>query len=248
MLDTSYLEKTFTRITNNVWLNSNINPDTVIVRYINLPILLGLINGEYYFTYRSSFTDQHEKGEFYDSRNLFKHFYPANGHAPKKVLEQWKLQDSQRDICYSLPCSCWSLEERENYLMWKAYSSNNIGIRVQSTIKRFTESLDLRNNKLFGSKMEYGKESYPNQIFNWMFWKQEHYDNEKEYRFYICCPQSDSSNTINGCILPINPERLIDRVIISPFIQKHSALDIIKILNRKPYLNGKIDCSFILEY
>ena len=68
MLDTSYLEKTFTRITNNVWLNSNINPDTVIVRYINLPILLGLINGEYYFTYRSSFTDQHEKGEFYDSQ------------------------------------------------------------------------------------------------------------------------------------------------------------------------------------
>ena len=240
---------------NGIYVSDGIEENKSIFRYMNLEYLYAMLrSGKLYIPNRQSFPDLREKGVKERFRNwgplqIVRHSQEEQEEQVKKCQEEIAL----RRIFYRVCVSCWTFDEHEHpdqsmvhedYLMWKAYASQAIGCRIETTVQDLIGSIKNtdRDFDLWLSKIHYAKESY-GSFYDCLFQKTLYYKNEQELR--LCALTLD----VDHVELPINPMQLIKKITISPFIDKSYAGFLIRSLESEfPELAGKVETSHILEY
>lgn len=119
--------------------------------------------------------------------------------------------------------NCWHMNKSENFAMWKVYS-DNFGLCIQSTYGDLNKGFNddkwgvVREDKrIFAGKVKYintREETIPQDRSSRPFmYKIEEFAYENELRFVIYDPDEKS----NFKKIKVNPEKLINRIYISPF-------------------------------
>lgn len=257
MLDISQIDSSRYEESRNGAFNieKEIPLNTPIYRYTSFSNLLSLLgedgsSGTFYVSQRTRFSDRREQGEYCDKRLKYSHFSIAGEPINKRTLYKWSYNDAQiMDTC-KLYASCWTLRAREDYLMWNAYADSALSVRIESTIQKFVESIDIQKSSymIYGGKMYYGKEKPVQNVLDALFYKTEFYENEEEFRFYVLTSSQKEYDTA-FVRLNVKPKVLIEKIILSPFIDDKVNKILIKLLSQKyDFLKDKIVTSKIMEY
>lgn len=256
MLDISQIDNSrFEELQNGAFnIEKEVPLETPIYRYTSLSNLLSILgkdgsSGTFYVSQRTRFSDRREQGESCDKRLRF-HFSIANEPTNKHTLYKWNYNYAQIMETCKLYASCWTLREKEDYLMWNAYAGPALSVRIESTIQKFVESIDIQESSymIYGSKMYYGKEKPMQNVLDALFYKTEFYENEEEFRFYVLTSNQKEYDTA-FVRLNVNPKILIEKIILSPFIDDEVNKILIELLSQKyDFLKGKITTSKIMEY
>ena len=123
--------------------------------------------------------------------------------------------------------------------MWKAYTSNQISVRVGSTILHFIVSIIEIPYDIFIAKVDY-KNKYTGDIYDVIFKKYEYYEDEQELRMLVL------SDEEKGVHIPIDINILIDEIRVSPFLSPNMERFIINQLGeQEPSLKKKILMEYI---
>lgn len=229
--------------------------NSMICRYLDFDNFSQILEGKFYVSTKSRFTDKYDVGRFIPKRYLFS-IVPASG-TPKTVPfgeeRLKKLRDNVKRSSKYL-ASCWTKVE-DDYLMWKTYTSGNCGVCIVSTINNVVASFTTLNGyNAYCSKIFYDGYSYNDEPLDYLFSKSKGYSSEHEVRFYFIDEDKETSNAETDNIgkdfelFEIKPEMLIDRVIISPFMRGNSFELLKRILEKEyPFLKGKIRHSQIFD-
>lgn len=206
--------------------------DQVLYRYMELEYFIRMLKtGKLYAKRKRFYNDSFEKCPPMDA--AYRLAPSGDNTSPQPGLEvRRKSIDNKYAEWAAMPTSCWTLDTKNNYLMWKAYAPH-LGIRITSSINRFISSImdgiDFQRNKctIHLGQMDYGilyKEEKT------AFWKEQSYRDEREFRFYFeidedNCNLKECCGNI-GVNIPMNMDALIKCVTISPYIDCLAANEI----------------------
>lgn len=159
----------------------------------------------------------------------------------KRASEIWNTYKESSNLL----TSCWTLRESENYLMWKAYTRTNIGVRIESTIDNLVSSIKDYQYIIFCGPITYkGYGSY--KMNELLFSKNIHYSGEEEFRFYFEEEGTASEITQNSVEIGINAKSMINQIILSPFLNKKAQKTIKEMIETKyTFISGKVKYSSI---
>ena len=240
---------------NGIYVHPNIIGDLnkPIFRYMQFGYLLEMLGtSKLYVPNRINFRDQTEKGRMENLRNRFLFtIVPKTNKERKENNMFMDLKEKQREFAYNICISCWTYDAYskhskmldENYLMWKTYTSNGVGCRIETTIHNLISSINnVENIDILISKVSYVTEHINDgNVQHYIFEKPVYYRDEKEVR--LCILKKDPY--IN---LTINPFQMIKKIILSPFINKrHSDLLIEGLKNKYPDWDIRMEKSHIME-
>lgn len=240
---------------NGIYVHPNVieDLDKPIFRYMQFGYLLEMLGtSKLYVPNRTYFRDQTEKGRM---ENLINYFFftivPKTNREKKEDKMFIDLKKKQREFAYNTCISCWTYDAYskhskmldENYLMWKTYTSNGVGCRIETTINDLISYINnVENIDILISKVSYVTEHINDgNVQHYIFEKPVYYRDEKEVR--LCILKRDSY--IN---LTINPFRMIKKIILSPFINnRHSDFLIEGLKNKYPNWNISMEKSHVME-
>lgn len=203
----------------------NFNQNAYIFRYMEFEHLISMLEKKtFYVAKKRLFPDPNE------SRLPLRSAFSMRG-VGQIVNEEQSIRESiewhnkkELYIKYShLPTSCWTYQEKDNYLMWKSYTSS-IGVRVKTTIGKLIESLDTEGYDILCGYMHYDGYGYGNikKIHDCLFSKEKMYADEREFRFYFNPINVETEKHLleNDYVeLKIyNSVNLFDEIIISPTV------------------------------
>lgn len=239
----------YKKVANNIYIGKDVSLDTDIYRYVKLEHLIDLLEtNSLHISNRKSFTDKREVGKKQNLINLFR-FTPC--YATEKEKEYCTNLSQQIEESHNLCISCWTYDQLlknsnresiENYLMWKSYSYNNIGVRIKTTIKDLLCSIQDLDRTIIANKVIYKKETADYSIVDSIFTKTEHYRYEDEFRVCVL-------STNDYIRIPIKLESMLYEITISPFIPTRFYNVLKEFLESKyKFLTGKILKSEIIEY
>lgn len=195
------------------------NPETKIWHYMDFTKFVSLLDRQALFFARyDKFSDPFEgtysKRSFHENREFFLAFY--------KHYTAWRNY---------VIFNCWHINDHESAAMWELYLRGNLGITIQSSVKRLMESfeIDLENTTSIGKVeyIDYESQAIPlgNAFFPFMH-KRKDYEHERELRAVTIkrFPSSEDNKIIvpkqfleiGGDYIPILLDVLIERVLISP--------------------------------
>jgi hypothetical protein len=127
--------------------------------------------------------------------------------------------------------NCWHINKYESTAMWSLYLKSNDGIAIETTLKRFINSLSDINNDIYISMMkyvDYDKQSIPDDnILYPMLYKRVSFEHEHELRAFVWKPVTMNMNGQEvmilkksyfkeGIYISVDLKRLIKRVYIAP--------------------------------
>ncbi|MDH6312704.1 hypothetical protein M2137_001479 [Parabacteroides sp. PFB2-10] len=241
----------------NVYIKEGVSLDQKIFRYTNLSNLLMILgskketNGQLFVSRKSSFSDKKEKEFYAVLRCLASRFSPVSEKEPDSISEEREENGKEnaeiREAC-KLCTSCWTYKDKEDYLMWKAYSNTESGLRIGTTVRKLVCALDAGSYEIYGAKIAYGKGIPCQNVLDSMFNKAIFYEQEKEFRLYINDSQEER-NAERPIRLNINPQVFIEEITLSPFMGGVGAKVMKDMLSSSyPYLKDKIQLSQIMEY
>lgn len=242
----SSIESKFKQFRKNVWISPDLSTSSPIFRYTSFENLLSILNGSIYIPKRRSFTDKREQGEYQSDE--IRCIQAENILTPKRNEIKRRYNNAFK-LSTSFPVSCWTLNENESYLMWKAYTQNSLGIRLGTTIENFIDALQINAaQKIYCSSIHYyEEEKYPTDPIDILFYKDMGYCMESEVRFYVV---DDAPNNDCGAKEPyfyINERQLLNSVTLSPFIRTRDRNELYKLITRS-YEWLDLDRSEIIEY
>lgn len=241
--DVTELIEEFKSLYENIYVQDLALLNVPISKYMSFSSFIEVLNGNFSIGNRTSFDDKCEHGEYCDRRFYFFHFFPmVKGLKPsERDWERWSWEDKQRIASKYVYTSSWTYKTYEDYLMWKIYASNGIGIRINTTVKDFLSSLKLENCKLFCAKVCY-KNTAKQTTFDRLFLKNKEYDSEMEMRF---CIVPDKENVEkNRIIVNVNPD-FIKSVTLSPF-ESSNIVDICRDTIHKLRVDLAVEVSNLL--
>lgn len=200
-----------------------------IYKYMRFEHLLNmLINNKLYIANRHTFTDLVEKGYKSNLKYLFSMDCIHKNKKEKEELAKKRFNFNYE--VYNSCISCWTYDEHnygdakanENYLMWKTYAYQNVGCRIETTLKELIENIQVPDDyDILISNVEYSTNEWikgnPQKD---IFTKSIYYRDEQEVRLCVLCQEEK-------ILIDINPFSVIKKVIISPFIDKEFASIII---------------------
>lgn len=236
-------------------LNVTDDINSAICRYTDIDDFLQILEGKFYVSMKSRFTDKYDAGKFIPKRYLFS-IVPASGTSKPVPFGEERLNKLRDNVKRSSKylASCWTKVE-DDYLMWKTYMSGICGVCVVSTINNVVASFATLNGyNAYCSKMFYDGYSYNDEPLDYLFSKSKGYSSEHEVRFYFIDEDKETANAETDNmgkdfeLFEIKPDVLIDRVIISPFMRGGS-FELLKRTLEKvyPFLKGKIKHSQIFD-
>lgn len=250
MFDVNSIDRsTFFLQEENVFIKEGLSLKTKIFRYTSFDNLQKILEDKKFrLSNRNTFSDRREKGEFYDSKLHFYRFSVAGEQADEKTLKEWGYKNAQIRKACELPTSCWTTKKDEDFLLWKAYTEGETGVRIETTIEKLIGSLqNLSQLALYCAKMEYGKEKPFYEVMESMFFKTHFYRSEEEFRLYVIDNNRDKKD--NAIFLDVKPQEMIEKIILSPFLSVESAKIKNEMLQEKyKFLKDKISISSIMEY
>lgn len=250
----SFKVEEYNLMKNRIYVHSSIYLKKRIYHYLSLEYLLSILEkNKLRISNRNSFTDLSEKGYKYDMRNNFRmSIVPKNALERKRNMKYEEELSPKIDYSYKLCISCWTYDARiirkskdavdEDFLMWKAYTGNNTGVRIETTIEDLVQSIKESPCDIIVRDVEYRRETPTYSVESAVFTKPIHYDKEQELRLCTLCSEDE-------LFLDVDVSKMIHGILLSPFISKSYA-DFIKssLENKFGSLKGKIQKSKLLEY
>lgn len=173
--------KQYRKLTNNIYLDSNLDWDTPILRYTDLNEIFCLLKEDKFrLSKRKQYSDRWEQGAD-DLRSLDKF------HAIGTPVDKRKMSDNAelRKGYAELLSTCFTLESDENYCMWKSYAPTDMGVRYTSTVGDFLNNIDTGDYTVYVGAMDYFKYDMGVNNPKFLFTKNVCYSTEREVRFYF---------------------------------------------------------------
>lgn len=172
-------------------LNQVLSHETKICRYMGLDVFLQLLGGVFYVPRKLSFLDARESGKI-PLKYLFRLQNVSNPEIiSQKIMNNEQIETNQhKNNLYKskfLLTSCWACDHGEDYLMWKSYTNDTIGVCVRTTIDKLMQAIkyDKKGYIPICSPMFY-QQTTPNIDFmESMFSKEPFYVSEDELRIYF---------------------------------------------------------------
>lgn len=198
--------------------------DKVICQYMRLDYLIQLLETNKLYAKRRRENNDANEGYY---KNYLEFGFSIADENGVSNTESPKRDFTYKDIV-DCPISCWTKTERESYLMWKSYAGDT-GVRIKSSIHNLVASLQLvlekdGNNKVCCGSMNYCQNFLPsNDEEHQMFSKDEVYSDEDELRFYFILSDDSNRKCTTHRLIPIDPNVLIDEILLSPFLCKEAA-------------------------
>ena len=192
--------------------------------------LLAILGGTFSVRQKGSWKDIRESGDSKAAMFLS----VANQPIDKQILEKHKKFCKRIFNSKDMYASCWTMNETESMLMWQAYTVSRHGVLIESTIDEFVQSLNLPSYSVMCAPIQYNNKIYQGMDFyEALFTKTPYYKDERELRFYI-------EPKYNGNF-QINPEQMIKKVILNPFLDNKTSIRVKDILiARYPFLKDKV--------
>ena len=247
-------------------LNQSLDNDTRICRYMSFDVFLQLLYGKLFVPRRQLFMDVRESGRRpIGSQFLLKSIGETN-HDIQKIQEELKTYDQySKNLSQSrfLLTACWTIDNGEDFLMWKSYASQ-IGVCVKTSIGQLLTNINYEKYDLLPicSTMSYLSIYQKAGFLESVFAKDKNYQSENEFRIYFVPRgnvldeemKSIDTETVERIILrssekeeeqskdpkyPMNifldvDPQLISSIVLSPFI-KTSTIDCFRDLLRKRF-------------
>lgn len=212
---------------------------------MNFPKLLYLLDRKFYIGLKCNFSDRRENADLYNP--FLTQLTVSGGPISNELLRKREEAIKEyKDISANIYASCWNLDKNENYLMWKSYTSHELGICIESTVKDILESLNYDEYVVYIGKMNYHSEIIHPDVISYLFYKERFYKGENELRFYF--KSKDCQYNGNEVYLECNPLLLINKIRFSPYMNLGTKKLVTKLLIYKyDYLKDKILSSKILE-
>lgn len=145
--------------------------------------------------------------------------------------------------------TCFTMDQMENYSMWKIYSDLNYGIALKTNIDRLIKSFEMEQEEVFIGEVSYKDSTglYPinfdgAQVLKNYFIKRKYFDFEKEVRIFTA--KNQNKEDLKGLSLNVDLEVLIEDIYISPFA-KPSLKKFIEIILQSKGLNYTLKQSKI---
>lgn len=227
--------------TNGILLEKSLNLENQLCRYTSLKNLYYILEGKFYIPKRGSFSDAWEcDGDV--PFNDFKISLLTHERFDANNINY--IQNLLANQAKAILASCWTNKYHEDYLMWKSYTPNKCGAMLRASIHNIASSFGNTLPHIICSNMIYQQKIPSNtNPLDALFFKATPYHSEEEVRFYIL---PDMPIEGNGTFFKINPEIMIDEIILSPFLTNIECSNIIKrIENNHSFLKGKIHRSTI---
>lgn len=221
--------------------NKDLNPPTEqdlnkkIWRYMSLPKFLSLLLEQSLFFCRINLLEDKYEGKSTENElmlKVYKSLYDHNKDMIRKVSDE-NLEDRKESIRKNISdwsnvvyVNCWNISEIESYSLWKAYSSDEFGIAIQSKIETLLEVLKPSTEiNFFPAKVIYREEldqSYEGSaLLQPYFRKRKEYKDENELRIlYVKNIETGKSileNNVEGELIKIDLNKLIENIYISPY-------------------------------
>lgn len=213
-------------------------PNEKLWRYMDLSKLISLFyTKSLYFAAADSFEDPFEGAKGIEARkkkwdDFYLQFFKEaiitapsgekknwtdeelEAYAKKLLMQMDKAGEKERKYTY---ISCWHSNNYESEAMWKLYAVNvTNAIAIQTTTRRLYEALD-RNPYIDIGKIKYIDYRNTFAPVNGSYWyKRKAFEHEREVRAIL----RDHRHTGLGVAVPVDTERLIERIYISPYAPK----------------------------
>lgn len=206
------------------------NCDTKIYRYMDFDCFLQILDKKFYVSTKKQFADSYDAGKKIPLKDLIINFLTVCGEkqTPPKRYTSSELYEMFEKSQKSL-ASCWTLS-KDNILMWQVYTHGTCGVCIESTVGNFIASLDstlIKQYFICCSPMYYDGYSNLTEADEILFKKLNQYRGEDEIRFYFLRRTKSGYTesvdaTVNNAVFKINPEVLIGKVLLSPFMRGNS--------------------------
>lgn len=178
--------------------NHIINPDTKICRYIDFDLFLQILDGKFYVPRKLTFMDLRESGKIPMRIRFAFNGVGENSVRTKEILENCQEETDQyiMNLRQSrlLLTSCWTIDNGEDYLMWKSYT-NRVGVCIHTTIDKLMEAIDFDKDHYIPicSPMFYDIPNTNETFLESIMKKDTYYQSESEIRFYFV-PKGNITN------------------------------------------------------
>lgn len=196
-----------------------------IWRYMSVARLHDLLlNKRLSFSLPKRFADQLE-GAYTDQNvyQLLTEINQANSTTAASLIQQvFLLAEDFNPYYESIYISCWQLAETESMAMWKNYADYGEGIAIQTRYRRLKNTL---NDKFYIGLVTYCEDqAVPDEALQRYFCKRKSYEDEREIRAIYFNKNRFLKIKNRSPVKPgdfyyhlINPQDLIERIIISPY-------------------------------
>lgn len=139
-------------------------------------------------------------------------------HSPdaRRRLDAWR---SMIERCRATVCaSCWHLGDEESEAMWKLYGRYEDGLAIVTTLQAIRTTF--RDQDVAGGLVDYsGRDFEPGDadenLLRWATTKRPSYRHENEFRL-LARRDAGAGEAPGGVPVPIDPEALIEEVVLSP--------------------------------
>ncbi len=250
----SFKDEDYVRLMDKIYVHKSIDLKKKIYHYLPLEYLLPILeNNKFRISNRKNFTDLSEKGQKYDPHKCFRLCYSSPDKDEREINSKRENELSKKiETSYNICVSCWTYDTHivekfdkqveEDFLMWKAYTGSVTGVRIETTIEDFLNSIKETPCDIVVRNVEYKKESFTNTVEESIFNKTIYYSKEQELRICALCLG-------DKLYLDIDVTKMIHAICLSPFISNTYADFIKKSLENKfEILKGKVFKSKLLEY
>lgn len=110
----------------NILINQELSYDTKIYRIISFIDLIFILKGKLRLTKRDAFSDCHERGEYVTEEIKCSNQETLG----KRRIELVRKKKKRFETSMQLYASCWTLEEKEIFPMWRAYATDKFSVRI----------------------------------------------------------------------------------------------------------------------
>lgn len=210
-----------------------VDENLTIYQYMDLDYLLRFLKRqEYYVKPKKYFSDKHECR--LPIKSLFR-IAPV-GVNDNDIKEQTSddslIKSSQFRESGNLLTACWTEHNGENVLMWKNFTSK-LGVCIKSTIAKFIASFKKDDFVICCGRMFYEGIKYHNDNLERLFIKDKAFKGEEEIRFYFIPSAKIDTSKMKGLSIAVDPEDMINEIILSPYIDKIAANELKEFIARE---------------
>lgn len=201
---------------------NTVKPDEELVRYMNFPKLISLLETKALFLSISDVFEDVDEGLF-PSSHLNISIEGGQNDGEKPQLNQLILPEHVKNAKRSIFINSWNILKSESYALWKIYGEK-FGVAIQTDFQRL-EALAKFKGALIRKVNYIDDDSFfinastnenPMSVLEFFKLKKKYYSYEEEVRIILFDDSPAPSNTIQID----NIENLISKIYVSPFAEK----------------------------
>ena len=184
-----------------------------------------LLDRSLYFAPLASFEDPFEGVPPPAVIEAMRQQQPPPSDETARRLATWK---EMIELCRASVCAnCWHLGDEESEAMWKLYGRFEDGLAIVSNPARLRQVF--RGHDVVGGLVDYSGREFEagtteQSLLQWATTKRPSYRHDNEFRLLVVRRDRGSGDDHNGATaagvaVPVDPEGLIDEVVLSPWME-----------------------------